>query len=108
MVVPRPKRLFEDEITHLRGLDVNGLRSRWLSVFQRPAPAHLTWHLLFAVIARSRSLNPAGSGSNGCEGSRTGNVGPSGQLRSEANRACSRYGLGPGVGPTVAAGDGDG
>jgi hypothetical protein len=40
----------EDEITHLRGLDVRGLRARWLSVFQRPAPAHLTRHLLFAVI----------------------------------------------------------
>jgi hypothetical protein len=28
-----------------------GLRSRWQSVFRRPAPAHLTRHLLFAVIA---------------------------------------------------------
>src|SRR5256714_15540852 len=27
------------------------LRSRWHSVFQRQAPAHLTRHLLFAVIA---------------------------------------------------------
>jgi hypothetical protein len=41
----------EDEIAHLRGLDVRGLRARWHSVFQRGAPAHLTWHLLFAVIA---------------------------------------------------------
>jgi hypothetical protein len=41
----------EDEIAHLRGLDLRGLRARWLSVFQRPAPAHLTRHLLFAVIA---------------------------------------------------------
>src|ERR1700693_5310432 len=41
----------EDEIVHLRGLDLKGLRSRWQSVFQRPAPAHLTRHLLFAVIA---------------------------------------------------------
>jgi hypothetical protein len=41
----------EDEIAHLRGLDLKGLRSRWHSVFQRPAPAHLTRHLLFAVIA---------------------------------------------------------
>ena len=41
----------EDEIAHLRGLDLKGLRSRWQSVFQRPAPAHLTRHLLFAVIA---------------------------------------------------------
>jgi hypothetical protein len=41
----------EDEIAHLRGLDLKGLRSRWQGVFQSPAPAHLTRHLLFAVIA---------------------------------------------------------
>ena len=40
-----------DEIAHLRGLDLRGLGSRWLSVFQRPAPAHLTRHLLFSIIA---------------------------------------------------------
>jgi hypothetical protein len=40
-----------DEIAHLRGLDLRGLRSRWQSVFGRPASAHLTRHLLFAVIA---------------------------------------------------------
>jgi hypothetical protein len=41
----------EDEIAHLRGLDIRGLRARWRSVFQRPAPAHLGRHLLFAVLA---------------------------------------------------------
>ena len=41
----------EDEIAHLCGLDLGGLRSRWQSVFKRPAPVHLTRHLLFAVIA---------------------------------------------------------
>jgi Protein of unknown function (DUF2924) len=41
----------EDEVAHLRGLDLRGLRSRWQGAFQRPAPAHLTRHLLFAVIA---------------------------------------------------------
>jgi hypothetical protein len=41
----------ENEIAHLRGLDFRGLRARWQSVFQKPAPAHLTRHLLFAVIA---------------------------------------------------------
>jgi hypothetical protein len=45
------KTSIEDEIAHLRGLDLKGLRSRWQSVFQRQAPAHLTRHLLFAVIA---------------------------------------------------------
>jgi hypothetical protein len=45
------KRPVEDEIAHLRGLDLSGLRARWQSVFQRQAPTHLTRHLLFAVIA---------------------------------------------------------
>jgi hypothetical protein len=45
------KRPVEDEIAHLRGLDLAGLRARWQSIFQRRAPIHLTRHLLFAVIA---------------------------------------------------------
>jgi hypothetical protein len=45
------KTSIEDEIAHLRGLDLKGLRSRWQSVLQRPAPAHLPRHLLFAIIA---------------------------------------------------------
>jgi hypothetical protein len=45
------KTSVEDEIAHLRGLDLRGLRSRWQGVFQRPAPDHLTRYLLFAVIA---------------------------------------------------------
>jgi hypothetical protein len=45
------KTSIEDEIAHLRGLDLRGIRSRWQSVFGRPAPTHLTRHLLFAVLA---------------------------------------------------------
>jgi hypothetical protein len=45
------KTSIEDEIAHLRGLELSGLRARWLSVFQKPAPAHLARHLLLAVIA---------------------------------------------------------
>jgi hypothetical protein len=45
------KTSVEDEIAHLRGLELRGLRARWQGVFQRQAPAHLTRHLLFAVIA---------------------------------------------------------
>ena len=45
------KASVEDEIAHLRGLDLKGLRSRWQSVFQRPPPIHLPRHLLFAIIA---------------------------------------------------------
>jgi Protein of unknown function (DUF2924) len=45
------KRSVEEEIAHLRGLDLSGLRARWQSIFQKQAPTHLTRHLLFAVIA---------------------------------------------------------
>src|SRR5260221_12942667 len=45
------KTSVEEEIAHLRGLDLKGLRARWHSVFQRPAPSHLPRHLLFAIIA---------------------------------------------------------
>src|SRR4029077_805081 len=41
----------EDEITHLRGLDLGGLRSRWQSVFQRAAPVHLERNLVVEVSA---------------------------------------------------------
>ena len=45
------RRSVEDEIAHLRGLGLAGLRARWRSVFQRPPPLHLPQHLLFAVLA---------------------------------------------------------
>jgi DUF2924 family protein len=41
----------EDEIAHLRGLDIRGLRARWRSVFGGPPALHLPRHLLFAIIA---------------------------------------------------------
>ena len=44
------KTSIEDEIAHLRVLDLKGLRSRWQSVFQKPPPDHLPRHLLFAII----------------------------------------------------------
>jgi Protein of unknown function (DUF2924) len=45
------KTSVEEEIAHLRGLDLKGLRARWQSVFQKPSPDHLPRHLLFAIIA---------------------------------------------------------
>jgi Protein of unknown function (DUF2924) len=45
------KTSIEDEIAHLRGLDIKGLRARWQNVLQRSAPGHLPKHLLFAIIA---------------------------------------------------------
>jgi hypothetical protein len=41
----------EDEIAHLRDLDLPGLRARWHSVFRRRAPDHLPRHLLYRMIA---------------------------------------------------------
>ena len=109
------KTSVEDEIAHLRGLDLNGLRSRWQNVFQRPAPAHLTRHLLFAVIAYRLQADRLGDLDhatrqmlNGRSRRRPGrNVRSPRQLRSEAKQAYSRHGAGPGVGSAVAAGDGD-
>lgn len=40
-----------EEIAHLRGLDLKGLRTRWKGQFKRAAPEHLPRHLLFAVLA---------------------------------------------------------
>jgi hypothetical protein len=43
--------LLDNEIAHLRGLDVGELRARWHTVFRRTAPPHLPRHLLFRVLA---------------------------------------------------------
>ena len=45
-----PKTTIEEEIAQLR-LDLKGLRVRWLNVFGKPAPEHLTRYLLFRIIA---------------------------------------------------------
>ena len=45
------KTSIEDEIAHLRDLDLKGLRARWQSAFQKPPHAHLPRHLLLAIIA---------------------------------------------------------
>ena len=42
---------FENEIAHLRGLDLAGLRARWRSLTGRTAPAHLPKTLLLRVLA---------------------------------------------------------
>ncbi|ABA06194.1 putative bacteriophage-related protein [Nitrobacter winogradskyi Nb-255] len=41
----------EDEIAHLRSLDLLSLHARWQSVVGRPAPEHLPKHLLFGILA---------------------------------------------------------
>jgi hypothetical protein len=82
-----------DEIAHLRGLDLKGLRSRWQSTFQRQAPAHLTRHLLFAVIAYRIQADRLGDLDRATlqilDRTVAKEAGPamSGQLRPEANRA---------------------
>lgn len=49
--IKSPDAFVEDEIAHLRDLDLRGLRARWQSVFQRPPLPHVPRHLLFAVLA---------------------------------------------------------
>ena len=41
----------EVEITHLRGLDLQGLHRRWRSEFGRKAPSHLPKYLLIRILA---------------------------------------------------------
>jgi hypothetical protein len=41
----------EEELAHLRSLDLIGLQCRWQSVMGRPAPEHLPKHLLFGILA---------------------------------------------------------
>src|SRR3981189_436406 len=111
------KTSVEEEIAHLRGLDLKGLRSRWQSVFQRLPPDHLPRHLLFAISAYRIQDDcfgdldhddEASAGSYRCEAIRYGNVGAAGQLRSEADRTYARNSPGSGVGSAIAACDGDG
>ena len=45
------RELLDNEIAHLRGLDVGELRARWHTVFRRRAPPHLPRHLLFRILA---------------------------------------------------------
>ena len=45
------RELLDNEIAHLRGLDVGELLARWHTVFRRRAPPHLPRHLLFRILA---------------------------------------------------------
>ena len=111
------KTSVEDEIAHLRGLDLKGLRSRWRSVFQKSPPAHLTCHLLFAVIAYRIQADRLGDLDHETKQVLDRTVaketGPAtsarlasfDQKRTELN---SGHGSDAGVVSTVAAGDGDG
>ena len=100
------KTSVEDEIAHLRGLDLKGLRSRWQGVFQRAAPAHLTRHLLFAVIAYRIQADRFGdidhSTRQMLDRSGMKETGPvtSARLASFDQKRAKllRHGLGPGVG----------
>lgn len=49
---PKPRQLsLNDEIAHLRDLDLKGLRTRWRGVFQDSPPEHLPRHLLIGMLA---------------------------------------------------------
>ena len=50
----------DDEIAHLRDLDLHGLRARWKSIFRQQAPPHLPRHLLLAVLAYRLQANELG------------------------------------------------
>jgi hypothetical protein len=41
----------EDEIAHLRGLDLSGLGKAWRAMFGRAVPAHLQKHIVLRILA---------------------------------------------------------
>ena len=53
-------RSIDDEIAHLRDLDLRGLRARWKSMLRQQAPPHLARHLLLAVLAYRLQANELG------------------------------------------------
>jgi len=99
----------DNEIAHLRDLDVGGLRSRWQNVFGRRPHPHLPRHLLFRVLAYrlqadllgdldgesqrllDRSVSPEDAGQRAVElGRRTANLRPGTVLaRSRLHPACA-------------------
>ena len=54
------KTSVEDEISHLCGLDLKGLRAHWQGAFRRPAPDHLPRHLLFGILAHQMQADRFG------------------------------------------------
>jgi Protein of unknown function (DUF2924) len=48
-VRPR-KHSIDEEIAHLRDLDLRGLHARWRAAFRKVAPSHLPRHLLFGIL----------------------------------------------------------
>ena len=52
MQAPDPRAAaLAQEIPHLRGLDLDGLRARWRSLTGRAAPAHVPRTLLLQILA---------------------------------------------------------
>jgi Protein of unknown function (DUF2924) len=59
--VRKPAKLtLEQEIAHLRDLDLHGLRARWKAMFKRQPSPHLPRHLLFASLAYRLQANELG------------------------------------------------
>jgi hypothetical protein len=89
----------EEEIAHLRDLDLRGLRARWHSVFRRKAPDHLPRHLLYRMIAYRLQAERLGDLDRDTQrfldqvaaGTRDGN-----EVRAGSNRP-GRHGLRPGT-----------
>ena len=110
------KTSIENEIAHLRGLDLKGLRSRWQSVFQKPPPDHLPRHLLFAIIVYRIQADRLGDLDHETkhvldrtDAKSTGVTMSARLVRFDQKRTelSARNGFGTRVGSTLTAGDGD-
>ncbi|ULO23807.1 DUF2924 domain-containing protein [Methylocystis sp. SB2] len=65
-IASEPERL-QQEIAHLRDLDIDGLRLRWRNLFGRMAPNHLPKFLLLRIIAYRMQVNAYGDlGKDAC------------------------------------------
>src|SRR5271155_2097742 len=89
----------EDEIAHLRDLDLPGLRARWRSVFRRQAPDHLARHLLFRMIAYRLQAERLGDLDRDTQRylDRVAEVTRKGEELPASGRRRSRHGLRPGT-----------
>jgi len=112
---PSTKMSLSTEIAHLRGLDLKGLRSRCRASY-RGRPLLINAAPVIAVIAYRIQADRFGDLDHEprqvldrtvAKGSWAGNVRPSGLALPEANELSPGTVLRPGVGSTVAAGDGE-
>ena len=88
----------ENEIAHLRGLDLDALRARWRSQTGRAAPPHLPKTLLLRVLAY-RAQAAAFGDLDKATARLLDRIADDAGIRASGSRCPSRTGSGSGPGP---------